>query len=235
MSRDGFTTADIGVATLRDSKFKRLGREFPDLILRAVVAYIGIVLACWECGDRLTAEDGWPDIVPFDGDVLAALRAVGLLDRGNRVPVSVWHAWYGPAFTRRQERRQSGSLGGQRKAANRRLAELQHSSSVATAELQHSSSDALPDPSYPSYPRDSPSESLNPSTASTSGEHSSRGKRRTTSTNGKGDGLTQVGDTAAVAALSERVAAWNAAHPGQVLEIPIPRPDDDGDWLGGTT
>jgi hypothetical protein len=145
MSRgDGFSTADIDVGFFRDLKVKKLAREHSEVFLSACSAYFGIVLHCWGCGQRQTAEDAWPELLPWSEEAVAALKAVGMLDRGSRLPVKVWDAWFGVATARRQLRRSAGSLGGQHKASN------------ARAELQQSPSDALPVPSVPSVPSDSP-------------------------------------------------------------------------------
>ena len=145
MSRgDGFANADLDTGFFRDLKVKRLAREHADVFQTAALGYVGIVLHCWGCGDRQGAPDAWPEAVPWSEDAIAALRAVGLLDRGSRIPRKVWDEWFGVAYERRERRRSAGSAGGQHKASN------------AKAELEQSPSDALPVPSVPSVPSDSP-------------------------------------------------------------------------------
>lgn len=145
MSRgDGFANADVDVNFFRDLKVKRLAREHADVFLQATAGYLGMLLHCWGCGERQMAADAWPELIPYSDEAVAALQAVGLVDRTTRVSRKAWDQWFGVAFARREVRRSAGSVGGQRKASN------------ARAGLQQSPSDALPVPSVPSVPTDSP-------------------------------------------------------------------------------
>jgi hypothetical protein len=161
MSRDdGFRNANIDTGYFRDAKVKRLYREFPLAVaLHATAGHQGIILESWDCGERLTATEGWPALLPWSEEAAAALRTVGLLDKASRLPADVWKKRFGEASSRRDEARRKGSLGGQRKAANRRrqepspaTAQLEPSASPATAQLQPSSSPALLVPVGPSVP-----------------------------------------------------------------------------------
>jgi hypothetical protein len=141
MSRDaGFANADLDTGIARDPKFRRLARLHPDLIAVAFAGYIGLLAESWGSGERRVATDGWPEIISYNDEAVAALIEVGLLDRASRLPAKAWKSWYGVACSRRELRRSAGSLGGQRRSSN------------ARAKLEQSPSDALPVPSVPSVP-----------------------------------------------------------------------------------
>ena len=214
MSRGaGFAAADVDVNFFRDLRIKRLAREFPLLFPVASLAYVGIVLHCWDCGERQTAADAWPELVPWSEEAVSALRTVGLLDRTTRVRKQAWDDWFGVAFARREERRVAGAFGGHQKASNR-LAKLQQSPSTATAELQQSPSSALPGPSVPSVPPDSPKPPKGASVKPRKGPRSNGTSPRQLE---RGDAAV---DSKAMASLEERAAAWNAAHPTDRVPLP---------------
>jgi hypothetical protein len=146
MSRgDGFPNADMDTEYFRDPNVRRLIREYPVAIWsQGIIGHWGLILACWACGKRLPAADGWPDVVPLADEVISALQVVNLLDKSTRLPAATWRRWYGAAAERREKRRFAGSIGGKHKASN------------ARASLQQTPSDALPVPSVPAVPIDSP-------------------------------------------------------------------------------
>jgi hypothetical protein len=155
MSRDGgFLRADLDTGIAHDPKFRRLARLHPKLAAVAFTGYVGLLAESWRLGDRLTALDGWPEIIPWSEQAVRALVEVELLDSETRVPEQAWMAWYGVALAARRRRQAAGSLGGYAKAG----------SSNATAEPEQSQSDAvaldsnaLPSPpSPPSQPSQPP-------------------------------------------------------------------------------
>lgn len=167
MSRgDGFANADLDVGFFRDQKVKRLAREHADVFSVAVNGYFGIVLHCWACGERVSALDAWPDIVPWSDAAVEALRHVELLDRTSKLPVGAWNNWFGPAFARREVKRGLGAIGGKKKAQNR-LAKLENPASAATgsglAQLDNRASVALAVVAQnPTRPSVRPSDKLTP-------------------------------------------------------------------------
>jgi hypothetical protein len=106
----GFLRADISVALLRDPKVRRVrAMRGGDT---AVLTYLGIVLASWEAGERLTAAEAG------ESARLTYLLEVGMLDAELRVPENVWEDWFGPAERRREARAEAGRLGGLAKASH---------------------------------------------------------------------------------------------------------------------
>jgi hypothetical protein len=115
---NGFTTADIAVNLLNDPKFSRLARRQNDCHAtdHAFAIYLSTVLAGWGTGDRARATDNlpwWHDL-PDDGNgqVLADMVTVGLLDADFRIPEAAWANWFGPAAARRERWKEGGRKGG---------------------------------------------------------------------------------------------------------------------------
>lgn len=219
MSREsGFSVADIATNMARDEKFRRLARLHPDLIAVAFAGYVGITLESWAVGRRVKAIDGWPEILPWSEPAIKALRAQNLLDTRLKIPIKTWESWYGAAFARRDRYRQSGSLGGQKKASN-----ASRGASNATATLPEissvHSSVALAGRSSRPYVKDSPK----PPQAGAR----PRSRRAT----GQGPRQLREGspeiDTKVLSSLEEGVTRWNAAHPSD----PIPPPTPDAEWF----
>jgi hypothetical protein len=226
MSREsGFSVADIATNMARDEKFRRLARLHPDLIAVAFAGYVGITLESWAVGRRVKAIDGWPEIVPWSEPAIKALRSQNLLDTRLKIPMKTWTSWYGAAFARRDRYRQSGSLGGQKKASN-----ASRGASNATATLPEissvHSSVALAGRSSRPYVKDSPK----PPQAGASVK-TSRKARTSPRANGTSPrqlrGEDPAVDAKALASLEERTAAWNATHPSD----PLPMPSPDADWF----
>lgn len=106
MSRgEGFETMDMSTSICDDPKLRKLARLHPELGASALLCYVATVTTSWRDGRRLTAEDAWPVIAPYDAAAVGALREVGLLDRSGRIPVRVWDEWYGVAQQRREAHR----------------------------------------------------------------------------------------------------------------------------------
>ena len=144
---DGFPVADIDSSYLDDPKMRDLWQRIkdPDMMARAVVLHAATVLASWRQGERVSVTQAAPLWLVVDDDLVAALHAAKLIDKAGKIPASSWSEWFGPAFERRETRRESGRAGGAAKA--------QRTSSDARATPEQRSSDALPvRPSVPSVP-----------------------------------------------------------------------------------
>ena len=181
---DGFMTADVDTGLLDDAKNRVLWRRLQDpaLMCQAVTIHLATLLASWGAGERATVDESvpvWLDPAPA---VLEALVAVGLLTTDHRLPEHAWDGWFGPAWTRREERRESGRKGGLAKA-NRTP-----SPSRALAEPERSQSEALPGPSGPSLPT----------------RPSSRRRAR----NATGEGTTTPDDACGIC--GQRIEGWTA-------------------------
>jgi hypothetical protein len=147
MSRDdGFAIADISTALYSHPRVVALARRLRDGSQTAVhvAMFNAVLLASWAAGRRLTVDEACPPwwIDTLD-DVRANLQAVGLLDDEARIPDESWESWFTPAFERREARRESGRLGGQRSGAARIEASLQRRSGIPEAALN---------PSVPTFP-----------------------------------------------------------------------------------
>jgi hypothetical protein len=146
MSRpDGFPIMDVSTSIFNDGKFRRLARMHPELLTAGFTVYMAVLADSWGTGTRATIDDAWPPLLPhFDQAVVDALMTVGLLDDEGRVPEGTWEAWYGPAKGRRQDKRDSGRLGGLKSGAGRIEASLQRRSSDAQATLNPSARPSAP-------------------------------------------------------------------------------------------
>lgn len=163
MSRDdGFPVADVDSAYFEDSKMRDLWQRVrdPDLMARAVVLHAATLLGSWRQGERITVGQATPLWMVADPAVVDHLKAVKLLDRVGKIPATSWTKWFGPAFGRREARRDAGRIGG--------LASGKGRSSDALPSPNGSSSPA--EPVRPSVPPVRPS--INPSAPSTA-----RGKK----------------------------------------------------------
>jgi len=130
MSRDdGFDVADVATGHLDDPKVKALWRELaPDQarMSRALMLHFATLLASWRQGCRVTVDEAVPVWLAPDAELVTALVAVRLLDRTRRIPARSWKGWFGPAWERREARRESGRLGGLRARGKRSLADALH-------------------------------------------------------------------------------------------------------------
>lgn len=155
MSRDdGFPIADVDTGYFDDAKIKDLWQRLrdPDRMARAIVLHKATVLASWRQGCRVTVTQSCPLWMTVDADLLEALIAVHLLDRGGRLPSTSWTEWFGPAQNRRKIRRESGRLGGIASGISRST-----STSVGEASVPHPLTDAEPvRPSVPTVPTSKP-------------------------------------------------------------------------------
>ena len=77
---EGFERMDVSTAIDDDPKFRALARRHPDLFAVAFTAYVGMMARSWRQGERLTAEEAWPPLLPYDPAVVGAMRDVLLLD-----------------------------------------------------------------------------------------------------------------------------------------------------------
>lgn len=157
MSRDdGFPVADVDSAYFEDSKMRDLWQRVrnPDLMARAVVLHAATLLGSWRQGERITVGQATPLWMVTDADAVDHLKAVKLLDRGGKIPSQSWTKWFGPAFGRREARREAGRIGGQASVKLRSSG----AEALLTPSGKHSSSSAEPvRPSVPSVRSDRPS------------------------------------------------------------------------------
>lgn len=117
MSReDGFDVADVATGHLDDPKVKALWRALApdqDRMSRALMLHVATLLASWRQGSRVTVTEAVPVWLDPDAELVAALVAARLLDKSGRIPPRSWKGWFGPAWDRREVRRESGRRGGQ--------------------------------------------------------------------------------------------------------------------------
>ncbi|HEY8819555.1 MAG TPA: hypothetical protein VIM25_12155 [Candidatus Limnocylindrales bacterium] len=107
MSRaEGFDVMDVSTSILHDPKFRRLAREAPAHAGDGFTAYMSAMAESWKAGERLSVEDAWPPILPFDPAVVDALRAVKLIDARGLVTTTAWRGWFDPARKRREQSRE---------------------------------------------------------------------------------------------------------------------------------
>lgn len=158
---DGFSIMDISTSIHADPKFRRLCRLHPDLLAPAFMVYVSVLAESWRAGRRVTLDDAWPLLLPYDQAVADALK-VQLLDHEGRIPERAWRAWYGPASERREARRASGRIGGRRSGASRREASLQHRSN--DAEPYRPTYRPTVRPSVPAPARDGNADDASPTT-----------------------------------------------------------------------
>lgn len=158
MSRDdGFAIADVSTSLYSHPRVVALARLLRDGTQTAahVAIFEAVLLASWGAGRRLTLDEACPAwwLDPVD-ELRANLQAVGLLDSEARIPDDSWASWFEPAFERREARRESGRLGGQRSGAARTEASLQRRSGGALAVLNPSVPTVPSVPTGPSIPTD---------------------------------------------------------------------------------
>ncbi len=168
MSRDdGFPVADVDSAYFEDSKMRDLWQRVrdPDLMARAVVLHAATLLGSWRQGERITVGQATPLWMVTDADAVDHLKAVKLLDRAGKIPAQSWTKWFGPAFGRREARREAGRIGG--------LAKPKQPSSDALPSPNGSSSPTQP--VRPSVPPVRPS--INPSSPSTRARGEKNGQK----------------------------------------------------------
>jgi hypothetical protein len=103
---EGFERMDVSTAIDDDPKFRALARRHPDLFAVAFTAYIGMMARSWRQGERLTAEEAWPSLLPYDPAAVVALCDVLLLDDATRIPAAAWARHFGAADERRRRGRE---------------------------------------------------------------------------------------------------------------------------------
>lgn len=107
MSReDGFAVMDVSTSWHEDPKFRRIWRRRPDLLTTAGFVYLALVAESWRQGKRVSIDDAWPPLVPYDADVVAELVGAQLIDRGHRVASKTWTGWFKPAAERQSRARE---------------------------------------------------------------------------------------------------------------------------------
>ena len=102
MRTDGFERMDVSTSIDDDPKFRLLARRYPEHYATALAAYVGLLARSWREGERLTLEEGWPSLLPWEDATAAAMQEAQLVDSERRLPDRAWRAWYGAAAERRQ-------------------------------------------------------------------------------------------------------------------------------------
>lgn len=103
---DGFPVMDVSTDYLNDPKWRRLHRAHPELLVASFMAYTATMAESWKSGRRVTIEEAWPALLPFDAAVIEALQDAGFLDRKGLVVVKSWDGWFRPAEARRARSRE---------------------------------------------------------------------------------------------------------------------------------
>jgi hypothetical protein len=222
----GFANADIDVNIARDPKFRRLARLHPDLIALSFAGYVGMLAESWGTGERKTALDAWPEILPWSAEAVSALQEVGLLDASQKVTTTAWRGWFGAACERRSRRQMAGSIGGKQKASNARSL-LEQEASNAVALLPQTPSKILPVSQSVSQ-SDSPLPPQAGARPRSGRKNGNTPRAQGTSPRQLRDGSAEI-DTKALESVAERTARWNETHPKDA----IPQPTSADEWIGG--
>ena len=188
MSRDdGFPIADIDVGILRDVKIRRLRQHVPaDDVSATTLLYLAVLLSSWEEGYRLTIEEA-DSPVPATPERIAALRAVGLVDADDKIPLGAWEAWFKPAWDRR-DRKRAGGLEGNRRRWHPDKEPPRSPIPVPSDTDSHTDSASDSDPESPSVPSVNQSGLTVPSPRATNGHVDQTNGRDVTTCPACGDG-----------------------------------------------
>lgn len=103
---DGFAVMDVSTSICEDPKFRRIQRDSPGRLAPAFMAYMATMAESWQAGRRVTIEDAWPAVLPFDEAVVEALKTARLLDAAGRISAKSWREWFDAAFQRRESARE---------------------------------------------------------------------------------------------------------------------------------
>lgn len=103
---DGFAVMDVSVDIVNDPKIRKLYRHSPDHAGVGFLAYVAVMGESWKAGHRVTIEDAWPAVLPFDPAVVDALVRVKLIDAKGFVSMKAWKSWFTPAESRREAARE---------------------------------------------------------------------------------------------------------------------------------
>lgn len=107
MSRtEGFAVMDVSTSICDDPKFRRIQRQSPELVGTAFSVYVAVMAESWRAGKRVSVDDAWPSIIPYDARADEALREAGLLDRRGLPSAKAWRSWFEPAYKRRETMRE---------------------------------------------------------------------------------------------------------------------------------
>jgi hypothetical protein len=104
--RDGFPVMDVSTDFVNDPKFRRVQRVNPDHVAPAIAVYMAVLGESWKAGERASAVDAWPVLLPYDEGVIQSMQAAGLLDRRSQITVKAWEGWFREAFERREKTRE---------------------------------------------------------------------------------------------------------------------------------
>lgn len=152
MSRDdGFPVMDVSTSIVHDPKFRLLHRDNPEHVPAAFLAYVAMLGESWKAGRRVSVNEAWPTLIPFDAEVVASMIRVRLIDRTGLPPRRAWDGWYGPARERREQSRERW----RRANENRRVGP--QGDSDDTARLPRGTRDVPMPPSVPSFRPSNPS------------------------------------------------------------------------------
>lgn len=102
---DGFAVMDVSADIVNDPKWRRLQRVAPDHWRDGFIAYVATLGESWKAGRRVTVDDAWPVLMPYNAAAVEAMTHVGLLDRGGRVSRKAWRQWFDIANERRRKSR----------------------------------------------------------------------------------------------------------------------------------
>ena len=143
MSREeGFAVMDVSTSVCDDPKFRRLAREAPHHVAVAFMAYLATVGESWKAGRRVTVEDAWPVLLPYDPAVITSMQAVGLVDAKGALPSKTWSGWFAPAAERRRKSRERWQRYNANRAAD--ATAVPRGNDVATATSVRSSRPSVP-------------------------------------------------------------------------------------------
>ena len=97
----GFDVMDIDTSIANDPKFRRIHRTNADLVSTAFMAYVALLGESWKAAERVTIEDAWPALLPFDTRAVESMQTAGLIDSDGRIPSRAWRKRFAEANKRR--------------------------------------------------------------------------------------------------------------------------------------
>ena len=112
---NGFDRMDVATDLLNDPKFRRLARIAPDAVGGCVTLYVGLLADSWRQAERMTIEDAWPSVLPYDATYAELLKGVRLIDPDGRIPVKVWQEWFVEVLKRREASRERWNRANQKR------------------------------------------------------------------------------------------------------------------------
>jgi hypothetical protein len=109
---DAFGRADIDVGLFDDIKVKRLWRLLndPAKMHHAMILYVAAVLTSWAEAEPSSLIDAAPVWTDVPDEIVAALKAVALVDDDGRIRSESFSRWFGPALERRSKRQHASAI-----------------------------------------------------------------------------------------------------------------------------